>query len=182
MILANLDDETPAHIAAECQDCGHLWPLDLLNDLQDPLQRVLPGDEMPAGECPECGAACLLLPDPAPTTTSARAPTKHTPGPWGTAVYAAGVLPPLDPELQTLTVYAEGTQHGDVAYIGNGLFEPETNAANWRLIISAPALAEALADCINAIETLATGGKVTNQIRRILDRAERALRAAGGEP
>jgi hypothetical protein len=51
----------------ECQGCSKCWPEDLLDELRDPLERVLPGDEMPAGECPDCGAACLLL-DAAPTT------------------------------------------------------------------------------------------------------------------
>ena len=42
----------------ECQNCGAEWEQDDLNPIQDIDQRVLPGEFMPGGECPECGAVC----------------------------------------------------------------------------------------------------------------------------
>jgi len=47
----------------ECQDCGTrfadeselVWPI---SDLEE---RVLPGEIMPYGECPECGAVVHLM-------------------------------------------------------------------------------------------------------------------------
>jgi len=44
-----------------CQDCGDQFrddqvvPLDQVKNL---LERVSPGEPMPSGECPECGALC----------------------------------------------------------------------------------------------------------------------------
>lgn len=48
----------------ECQDCGmkqrisKVYPLPLLLNLS---HRVLPGEEVPAGECPKCGALVHLV-------------------------------------------------------------------------------------------------------------------------
>ena len=42
----------------ECQNCGDLWTEKELNEVQDVLQRVAPGEKMPYGECPDCGAVC----------------------------------------------------------------------------------------------------------------------------
>lgn len=48
----------------QCQNCRfRCWQRDL-NDLQDVLERVEPGDIMPAGECPECGAASHIVDRP----------------------------------------------------------------------------------------------------------------------
>jgi hypothetical protein len=41
---------------AECQDCEWFGPVDDLNPIKDIGQRVAPGEPMPAGECPRCGA------------------------------------------------------------------------------------------------------------------------------
>jgi uncharacterized membrane-anchored protein len=42
-----------------CQDCNKLWrEEDLVLPIKDIFQRVLPGEPMPSGECPECGALC----------------------------------------------------------------------------------------------------------------------------
>jgi hypothetical protein len=41
----------------ECANCGKVMPEDELKEAQDLWQRLAPGDEFPAGECPECG--CL---------------------------------------------------------------------------------------------------------------------------
>ena len=52
---------------ATCQDCGWTGPVEETKELRDVWDRVLPGDVMPAGECPQegCGAAAMLdEPDP----------------------------------------------------------------------------------------------------------------------
>jgi len=41
-----------------CDNCGHDWSNDQLKPIRDLHQRVAPGEAMPAGECPECGAVC----------------------------------------------------------------------------------------------------------------------------
>ena len=48
------DDETKY----ECQNCGSEWAEDELEDLIDITERVAPGEPMPAGQCPDCGALC----------------------------------------------------------------------------------------------------------------------------
>ena len=41
----------------ECQDCGRRFRKhDDLHDVEDVLDRVSPGEIMPWGQCPECGA------------------------------------------------------------------------------------------------------------------------------
>jgi DNA-directed RNA polymerase subunit RPC12/RpoP len=56
------DDEHPEEPGDErvaaCQDCGKKWPTAALYPVRDAGQRVAPGEPMPAGECPECGALC----------------------------------------------------------------------------------------------------------------------------
>ena len=43
----------------QCQDCCGLWDEDDLKlDIPHLYERVAPGEPMPAGECPECGALC----------------------------------------------------------------------------------------------------------------------------
>lgn len=60
---------------ARCQNCNRLWSLtslDRFTDLNDLLERVAPGEVMPAGECPaevevrdgvtaHCGAVCHIV-------------------------------------------------------------------------------------------------------------------------
>ena len=41
-----------------CENCQAEWTLDDLNPVKDIEQRVAPGEIMPAGECPDCGAVC----------------------------------------------------------------------------------------------------------------------------
>lgn len=43
---------------SECQNCGKIWTDDELNPIEDLSMRVSPGEPMPSGECPECGALC----------------------------------------------------------------------------------------------------------------------------
>ena len=47
---------------ATCQSCGWTGRVEETRELRDVWDRVLPGDVMPAGECPEegCGAAAML--------------------------------------------------------------------------------------------------------------------------
>ena len=42
----------------ECQNCGMRWAEDDLRVVRNLTMRVLPGEPMPSGECPECGALC----------------------------------------------------------------------------------------------------------------------------
>lgn len=42
-----------------CQDCSTVFTEDeLVNPIPDIGQRVGPGEPMPSGECPKCGALC----------------------------------------------------------------------------------------------------------------------------
>lgn len=44
----------------ECQSCGECWTSEELKPIPERgiFDRVAPGEPMPAGECPECGAVC----------------------------------------------------------------------------------------------------------------------------
>lgn len=43
---------------SECQNCQMVWADKVLKDVRDLTQRVAPGEPMPSGECPSCGAVC----------------------------------------------------------------------------------------------------------------------------
>ena len=46
-----------------CGDCEQRWdPGDLVWPIPDVSDRVTPGEVMPAGECPDCGALVHLPP------------------------------------------------------------------------------------------------------------------------
>ena len=47
---------------ATCQDCGWQGPVEETKEFRNVWDRVLPGDVIPAGECPEegCGGAAML--------------------------------------------------------------------------------------------------------------------------
>lgn len=48
---------------ARCQNCQKVWALNSLVELskvKNLLDRVSPGEIVPAGECPDCGALCQL--------------------------------------------------------------------------------------------------------------------------
>lgn len=49
----------------QCENCGRVLDYDQLEPVMNPLQRVAPGEIMPYGECPDCGAVCHAL---SPTT------------------------------------------------------------------------------------------------------------------
>jgi len=42
----------------KCENCGKLWDEDDLDPIEDLYERVFPGEVMPYGQCPECGAVC----------------------------------------------------------------------------------------------------------------------------
>lgn len=41
-----------------CEDCESHWQESELKPIQDIHERVAPGERMPSGECPSCGALC----------------------------------------------------------------------------------------------------------------------------
>lgn len=43
---------------AKCQNCGSVWEEDSLLVAKHLSLRVGPGEPMPSGECPSCGALC----------------------------------------------------------------------------------------------------------------------------
>ena len=47
----------------ECNNCKWRGQSDELAEIQDFYLRVEPGDEVPAGQCPECGALCSICQD-----------------------------------------------------------------------------------------------------------------------
>jgi hypothetical protein len=49
---------------AKCGDCGGIWRLYELRGYRDFWSRVEPGNEIPAGDCPECGAFAYLVKKP----------------------------------------------------------------------------------------------------------------------
>lgn len=46
----------------QCQNCERTFTADQLREIQDFHERVAPGEEVPSGECPDCGALCHELP------------------------------------------------------------------------------------------------------------------------
>jgi hypothetical protein len=51
----------PGEGQSECQDCGTRWADADLRAVRHLTERVLPGEPMPSGECPECGALCQAV-------------------------------------------------------------------------------------------------------------------------
>lgn len=45
---------------SRCQNCDTCHPESRLLPIEDLAQRVEPGEPMPSGECPDCGALCQL--------------------------------------------------------------------------------------------------------------------------
>lgn len=43
---------------SECQNCLRVWNDEDLDPVKDLEVRVLPGEPVPSGECPDCGALC----------------------------------------------------------------------------------------------------------------------------
>ena len=55
-----------AKLEGKCWDCGRVWPEDELDEIHDFWGRVLAGDEMPLGQCPDpkCGMLCHVVEEP----------------------------------------------------------------------------------------------------------------------
>jgi hypothetical protein len=92
---------------AKCDNCEKVFPLakiNPLNQLHHPLDRLSPGAEVPAGDCPECGALCYLC------------------GPEGEDTRHVIIHGnPLD-GFQITGPFADGTEaaeHGDAAQLGD---------------------------------------------------------------
>lgn len=41
-----------------CANCERIWKLTELKEIADFWARVEPGETVPSGECPDCGALC----------------------------------------------------------------------------------------------------------------------------
>lgn len=46
-----------------CQSCEREWDFADLDQIAHVTERVEPGEVMPAGQCPECGAVCHDVPN-----------------------------------------------------------------------------------------------------------------------
>lgn len=46
---------------ARCADCQRVTPLDELREVKNLAQRLEPGDTVPDGECPHCGAMAFAI-------------------------------------------------------------------------------------------------------------------------
>lgn len=46
---------------ARCQNCEAVWPESVLDKIVDLHERVWPGEPMPSGDCPVCGALCQRI-------------------------------------------------------------------------------------------------------------------------
>lgn len=60
-LLAHPVIETMNEEPSKCWNCG--WtgqPKIEYGDIPDLLERLVPGDEVPSGECPKCGFLCYL--------------------------------------------------------------------------------------------------------------------------
>jgi hypothetical protein len=45
---------------AICWNCDSRYAVNKLDDVCDAHERLEPGEEIPAGQCPECGHLCYL--------------------------------------------------------------------------------------------------------------------------
>lgn len=65
---------------SECQDCRRLIDDELVVPIPDLEQRVAPGEPMPSGECPHCGAVCHPTDErPEPTDAEIQAQQERVP-------------------------------------------------------------------------------------------------------
>ena len=55
-------DDTDRH---RCPNCGRIHATSALVEIKHIFQRVAPGEPMPSGECPDCGALCQVIRKPA---------------------------------------------------------------------------------------------------------------------
>lgn len=54
----------PAKTLTSCDGCGAPWHISHLKESRDLAFRLDPGGEVPAGDCPDCGALCYLWKPP----------------------------------------------------------------------------------------------------------------------
>lgn len=65
--------DLPEDAPAQCDDCGWTGPASQTNqDIPHLTERIAPGETVPTGECPECGALCHYVAATAPTWTATR--------------------------------------------------------------------------------------------------------------
>lgn len=57
-VAGTLAEPAPVEPIYECQNCACRWIESELQPIEDIFERVAPGEVMPAGECPSCGALC----------------------------------------------------------------------------------------------------------------------------
>ena len=55
--MAKTEEKEATHT---CENCSMRWAEHELLPIEDIFQRVAPGEPMPSGECPDCGALCHL--------------------------------------------------------------------------------------------------------------------------
>jgi len=50
----------------KCENCETIWDdEEIITPIPHLEERVAPGEEMPSGECPDCGAVCHAIETPA---------------------------------------------------------------------------------------------------------------------
>lgn len=54
-------DNAPDLAPCRCANCQLLFVIEELDDIDDVGERLDPGGEVPAGQCPECGALAYLI-------------------------------------------------------------------------------------------------------------------------
>jgi len=59
--LGVIAGETKTISLARCQDCTRVFAEENLEEIRHLDTRVHPGEPMPAGQCPACGALCQLI-------------------------------------------------------------------------------------------------------------------------
>ena len=57
-IIPGADNSLEDSVEYECGNCSQCMFLDDLDPIEDIFLRVAPGELMPGGECPDCGALC----------------------------------------------------------------------------------------------------------------------------
>ncbi len=74
---AEADTRCAARSRSECacQDCDWRGSEELLDPIEDIFLRVSPGEPMPAGQCPDCGALAHLASEPDTAATAVEEPT-----------------------------------------------------------------------------------------------------------
>jgi Zn finger protein HypA/HybF involved in hydrogenase expression len=48
-------------VHSECGNCGEEWAEDELDSIENLEQRIGAGEEVPSGQCPDCGSLCHLI-------------------------------------------------------------------------------------------------------------------------